>query len=48
LLLSDSSLRADLNFLKEKDFDNAQKAKEELEEAQRSDKALRDAKSKKK
>lgn len=46
LLMSDSSLRADLNFLKEKDYENAQKAKEELEEAQRADKKLREKRKK--
>jgi hypothetical protein len=44
LLESDSSLRPDLNFLKDKDYDNAQTAKENLEEQQRVDKNLRDQK----
>lgn len=47
LLQSDSSLREDLNFIKEKDYDKAQEAKEKLEEQQRTDKALRNTKKKK-
>lgn len=47
LLQSDSCLRQDINFIKEKDYDNAQEAKEKLEEQQRTDKALRQSKAKK-
>ncbi len=47
LLSSDSSLRPDLNFLKEKDYENAQKAKEEIENSQRDDRTLREEGSKK-
>jgi len=47
LLQSDSSLREDLNFIKEKDYDKAQESKEKLEEQQRTDKALRKTKKKK-
>lgn len=42
ILHSDSSFRKDLLFLKDKDYDAAQTAKEEIENAQRADKALRD------
>ena len=48
LLESDSSLRPDLNFIKEKDYDNAQTSKEELEDNQRRDKSLREQAAKKK
>ena len=48
MLASDSGLRADLNFLKDKDYENAQTAKENLEEDQRRDKALREEGRKKK
>lgn len=47
LLPSDSCLRADINYLKEKDYENAQAAKEELEEIQRKDKAIREENRKK-
>lgn len=47
MLESDSWLRPDLNYIKEKDFENAQKAKEDLENKQRHDKKLRVAGKKK-
>ena len=42
MLSSDSSLRLDANFIKEKDYENAQKSKDDLEELQRNDKLLRE------
>lgn len=47
MLQSDSCLRPDLNFIKDKDYDNAQNAKDEIEEQQRKDKALRDKRGRK-
>jgi hypothetical protein len=44
ILPSDSSKRKDLNALIELDYENAQKYKDEIENLQRKDKKLREAK----